>query len=232
MDPFTKQDVLWSLIDFFTRRGMASLLDKGRTNYSSLAERDIAKYFENHIDSSKAFERITTVVLRFDKQSESFPNHIIQVLREYQTRNKGSLPFSFEPPKAKAAYYKLRNSLTGNKKISEKTLEYFMEMFQGLKMWPEIVDACHNFELITGVSNEGCELTQQYLAGAILNMPKLDSNKKRYEEIVNESVFQGKQNLVTPSYITNMTKAYLKDGSIPFAVKFFGDSVRRLSEVK
>lgn len=99
-------------------------------------------------------------------------------------------------------------------------------------MWPEVIDACHNFEQITGVSGEGSELIQQYLAGAILNMPKQNNNSKRYESIVKETVFKNQDNLVTPSYITNMTKAYLKDGSIPHAVKFFSDSVQRLSQIK
>jgi hypothetical protein len=26
VDPFTKQDVLWTMIDFFTKRGMADLM--------------------------------------------------------------------------------------------------------------------------------------------------------------------------------------------------------------
>lgn len=132
VDPYTKQDVLWSLIDFFTRRGMAALMQKGATPFSSLGERDIAKYFQQHLNSAKAFERATTVVLRFDGQGESFQNALIQVLREYQAQNHGSLPFSFEAPRVRAAYFRLRQTATANensKKISEKSLEYFLELF-------------------------------------------------------------------------------------------------------
>jgi len=77
VDPYTKQDVLWNVVDFFTRRGMADLMQKGETNYSSLNELDIAKYFKNHINSSKAFERATHVILRFDGRGETFQNSMI-----------------------------------------------------------------------------------------------------------------------------------------------------------
>lgn len=72
VDPYTKQDVLWSMIDFFTKRGMADLMSKGTTNYSSLNEKDIAKYFKNHINGTKTFERATNVVLRFDGKNDTF----------------------------------------------------------------------------------------------------------------------------------------------------------------
>lgn len=51
---------------------MADLMQKGENNYSSLNERDIAKYFKNHINSTKAFERATHVILRFDGRGETF----------------------------------------------------------------------------------------------------------------------------------------------------------------
>lgn len=51
-------------------------------------------------------------------------------------------------------------------------------------MWPEVVDACHHFEALTGLSGESSELRQQYLANAILNMPKKDHTGQHYNEVV------------------------------------------------
>lgn len=51
---------------------MADLMQKGQNSYSSLNERDIAKYFKNHINGSKTFERVTNLILRFDGKGESF----------------------------------------------------------------------------------------------------------------------------------------------------------------
>lgn len=51
---------------------MADLMQRGTTNFSSLNERDIAQYFKNHINSAKAFERITNVILRFDGKGDTF----------------------------------------------------------------------------------------------------------------------------------------------------------------
>lgn len=45
-------------------------------------------------------------------------------------------------------------------------------------------------------------------------------------------MFNGQENLLTPSFITNMTKAHLKDGAIPHAIRFFSQSIERLGEVK
>ena len=74
IDPFTKKDIMWNLIDFFTRRGMPELTTSknGENGYSSLDEKDIAKYFKNHINNSKTFERATQVVLRYNKDGNLF----------------------------------------------------------------------------------------------------------------------------------------------------------------
>jgi hypothetical protein len=44
-------------------------------------------------------------------------------------------------------------------------------------------------------------------------------------------VYSGKEEL-TPSYITNMTKAHLKDGATPFALKYFSESIQKLGDIK
>lgn len=59
IDPSTKQDVMWNVIDFFTRRGMSDLQNRGVNNYSSIDEIDMAKYFKNHINNSTTFDRVT-----------------------------------------------------------------------------------------------------------------------------------------------------------------------------
>lgn len=71
---------------------------------------------------------------------------MIQHLKEYQANNNGSMPFSFEPFKMRQSYIKIKNARESmNAKFSEKTLEYFLQVFKSLNMWPEIVDLCESF---------------------------------------------------------------------------------------
>lgn len=134
---------------------------------------------------------------------------------------------SFEPAKVRGAYIRLK-AKSGEKKIlvGDKTLEYFLFVFKSLQMWPEIVDLCENFETLTGGS-DSTEIKSYYLSDTLLQIP----SSTHYYELVKKAVFDDKE----PSnagYVTAMTKAHFKDGSIDHALRFFEKEVQKLKEVK
>jgi hypothetical protein len=53
--------------------------------------------------------------------------------------------------------------------------------------------------------------------------------------LLEEAVFSSNQNdnaSVSPCYITQMTKAYFKDGNIDHALKFFEQNIKKLKDIK
>ena len=44
-----------------------------------------------------------------------------------------------------------------NLKLSDKNIEYFLYLFKSLKMWPEIVDLCENFDKVSANASNASE---------------------------------------------------------------------------
>ena len=222
IDPVSKEDALWRIVDFFTASGIREIIKHGNTNYNTLADSDVSKYLSNRLGDSRAFERVTQVLIR-SRDSDSLHNHVLQTLREYSARNQGSLPQSFDASKARAAYLRLKASKNANKDISlsPKTLEYFLFVFKKLGMQAEIVDLCENFEQLSGQKQSQSEIKQYYLADTLLNVP----SKDHYHTLIGQAVFEGKEDATNAGYINAMTKAHLKDGAFEHAVKFFEGSL-------
>ena len=65
--------------------------------------------------------------------------------------------------------------------MSEKTVEYLLFLFKSKQMWPEIIDACENFGLLTG-NKEGLasdnEIRNYYLSDTLLQIPSKYSSQK------------------------------------------------------
>ena len=59
LDPISKEDSLWKLVDFLTNPINLDTQKYAENNFSSLNPRDVALYFKNHLDGSKTFERVT-----------------------------------------------------------------------------------------------------------------------------------------------------------------------------
>lgn len=93
-------------------------------------------------------------------------------------------------------------------------------------MWPEIVDLCENFETMTGCS-DSTEIKNYYLSDTLLQIP----SNSHYYELVKKAVFNDKEQ-PNAGYVTAMTKAYFKDGSIDHALRFFQKEVKNLKNVK
>ena len=82
------------------------------------------------------------------------------------------MPLSFEQAKVRNAYLKIKKAQKDlNTNFSEKTVEYFLQVFKSLNMHPEIVDACDSFVQLTGVKNGDSEIKKHYLSDALLRIP-------------------------------------------------------------
>ena len=229
MDPVSKEDALWRLVDFFTRSGIAGIAQFGETSFNTLADKDVAAYFANRVNDSKAFERTTQVLIRL-KDKVALHNSVIQNLKEVAAHNSGELPVSFETAKVRQGYLRLKaaNKAKGVQ-FSEKNLEYLLFVFKTQEMWPEIIDICENFEKLTGSTSEAAsQIKTHYLSDSLLKLP---AGKDHYYELIQNAVFGGKPE-VSAAYATAMTKAHLKDGAVDHALKFFESELGKLREVK
>jgi hypothetical protein len=79
IDPLSKQDVLWSFIDFYTSNQVANFKSFTPDENNFIAEKDIAAYFGAHLSDNQTFERILKVMLHFDSdpvQNTAFHNAV------------------------------------------------------------------------------------------------------------------------------------------------------------
>ena len=230
IDPQSKDDALWRIVDFFTKSGISEVASFGQDTYNTLADKDIAKYLANRVNDSKAFESTTQVLLRL-KNKQALHNDVIQNLKEYAALNNGSIPLSFEAGKVRQAYIRVK-SLNETKKMqfTDKNLEYFLYVFKALQMWPEMIDLCSNFDRLSGNAAESLaqnDIKNYYFSDTLLQIP----SKEHYHDLLKKAVFEGKEQS-DAGYITAMTKAHLKDGAIDHAFKYFGTEFKKLREVR
>lgn len=130
IDPVSKEDALWRIVEFFTKNGVSEIANFGETSYNTISEIDLAKYLQNRVSDSKAFEKITHTLIR-QKDSQHLHNSVIQNLKEYSANNFNTLPVSFEPSKIRNAYLRLKAANETKKTtFSEKNIEYFLYLFK------------------------------------------------------------------------------------------------------
>ena len=160
------------------------------------------------------------------KNSQTIHNEVIQSLKESGALNHEELPISFETGKLRSAYLRLKAIHAAKKTttLSEKNLEYFLFLFKSQKMWPEIVDVCENYQALTGC--QGSEIRDYYLSDTLLQMPSGE-----YHELVKKAVYDSKEQQ-TAGYVTAMTKAHLKDGSVDHALRFFEAEIGKLRSLR
>lgn len=94
-------------------------------------------------------------------------------------------------------------------------------------MWAELIDACESFPVLTGSSSKSNEIVRYYLSDTLLQLPA----DKHYYDLVQSAVFDGKDDL-SANYVTAMTKAHLKDGSVDHALKFFESQIAKLRDIR
>jgi hypothetical protein len=83
------------------------------------------------------------------------------------------MPLSFEPIKIRNAYIRVKSLQNkSDLKLNDKTLEYFLYLFKSLKMWPEIIDLCENYDKLSANPATGVnEIKNYYLSDTLLQMP-------------------------------------------------------------
>jgi hypothetical protein len=64
IDPVSKEDALWRVVQFFNSRGIREISQYGKTAYNTIADEDVAKYLNNRLSDSRGFDKVTHVLLR------------------------------------------------------------------------------------------------------------------------------------------------------------------------
>lgn len=141
------------------------------------------------------------------------------------------MPKSFSQENVRRLYIQTKEL---GRPISASTAEYLLFLFKSNGMAPESVDLCQNYhQIVSGyASAEEAKLSDirnYYLSDALLALPSPGADKT-YHELLEEGVFQGQGH--GHAYLTAMTKAYLKDGSVEYALKFFQEGVAQQLEQK
>ena len=99
-------------------------------------------------------------------------------------------------------------------------------------MLPESIDLCENYHTIvkgyaTQEQTKLSDIRNYYMSDSLIQMKDLGVH---YNELIEKAVFQDKKD--GAAYITSMTKAYFKDGSVDFALKFFETEIKKRKEIK
>lgn len=124
-------------------------------------------------------------------------------------------------------------------KISEKTAELFLYLFKINSMVAESVDLCQNFGRMVRGSGEAAveksEIRNYYMSDALLQVPldaKKDGGGQHYYSLLERAVFEDKDSADSAAYLLSMTKAYLKDGNVDHALKFFEEGIQSRREIR
>jgi hypothetical protein len=94
-------------------------------------------------------------------------------------------------------------------------------------MAAEAIDLCQNYhKMVRGYETENdsklSEIRNYYMSDSLLDMPLKEAH---YNEVLDKAVFETK-GVESAAYLASMTKAYLKDGSIEHALKFFEEGIQ------
>jgi hypothetical protein len=229
IDPVTKEDPLLNLVDFFAQPSIQKISRQSSEGTTFINSKDIAKYLGNHFDSAGSFKKTSDVILNF--QNSQIPALVIQELKKY-TASKKALPQTFKEDEVRKLYVEIKS--TGDK-VEEKTAEYLLYIFKSLKMCAESIDLCQNYHtIVKGYDSEATalksEIRNYYMSDSLMDLP-LASSGNHYYKLLEQAVFP--EGSSSPAYLASMTKAYLRDGNVDHALKFFESGIhkrRQMSE--
>ena len=217
IDPLTKEDSIWSLIDFFTS-------DKDFVQISSMSEnnhisgRVIAEYLGNQLENTSAFERLFKVALRLDRTTlsgEFFPE-LMHQLKEYQSKSQGQLPMSFTEKVMKDFYLKLRASKVD---LSTDMSELLLFILSQNDMHYEVIDFCEHQKKL-GLQSD---IHSYYLSESLF---KLELNDGTYLEALEGSeMFHQTSDDTSACQLTQKTKAMFLDKGAEEAIKYFKEKL-------
>ena len=128
------------MIDGFTKDAdfiQASQL----TSNTKLSGATVASYLRDNLDRPKTFERLFKIALRADGTpiSDELCSGLIKSLRDYNLRNKGAMPRSFDKLSMSKLYLNLKS---GQVEMSPKLEELVLFTMDKLGMDAEIFDHC------------------------------------------------------------------------------------------
>lgn len=72
------------------------------------------------------------------------------------------------------------------------------------------------------------DIRNYYMSDSLMDLPLANSDN-HYYQLLEQAVFNSESS--SPAYLTSMTKAYFKDGSVDHALKFFHDGVSKRQEM-
>ena len=106
-------------------------------------------------------------------------------------------------------------------------------LFKSNGMTAEAIDLCQNYStMVKGYNSESeaklSEIRNYYMSDSLLDMPLKDSH---YNEILEQAVFESSAN-ESAAYLVSKTKAFLKDGSVDHALKFFEEGIQKRRQQK
>jgi len=112
-------------------------------------------------------------------------------------------------------------------------------LFKINSMVAESVDLCQNFGRMVRGSGEAAveksEIRNYYMSDALLQVPldaKKDGGGQHYYSLLERAVFEDKDSADSAAYLLSMTKAYLKDGNVDHALKFFEEGIQSRREIR
>jgi len=242
IDPMTKEDPIQNMIDLFTQSEIQAICKLSIEGTTFLNHDDITKYLMNHVDANKSFDKLSQTMIKMEEtdsiDSQSFSNSIISSLKAYQAKNK-RLPRSFSADNVRRLYLNIRSLNQKDEfKISEKTAEYLLYLFKINKMSAESIDLCHSYHTLvkdyeTEAQAQDSDIRSYYMSDSLLDMPlsnQTASESGNYYQLLEKAVFhnnQGEGESESAAYLTSMTKAFMKDGNIDHALKFFEDGFQK-----
>ena len=234
----TKEDPIQNMIDLFTQSEIQAICKLSIEGTTFLNHDDITKYLMNHVDANKSFDKLSQTMIKMEEtdsiDSQSFSNSIISSLKAYQAKNK-RLPRSFSADNVRRLYLNIRSL---NQKDEFKISEYLLYLFKINKMSAESIDLCHSYHTLvkdyeTEAQAQDSDIRSYYMSDSLLDMPlsnQTASESGNYYQLLEKAVFhnnQGEGESESAAYLTSMTKAFMKDGNIDHALKFFEDGFQK-----
>lgn len=226
IDPLTKQDALWKLVDFYTRDRQFFTLSQHSEN-NSLDVEDIARYFGTQFSQKQTLDKVFTVALRLDGTAhyKKFEDAMMKELKNYQARNHGAMPPSFDKSAVKKIYLKLR----ATEKLNPEGSELMLYILKALHLNQEVIDYC-TLSSAAATNN----VKQYYMSEAMMQMP-LRSKKQYHTTLKEVNVLPEDAAEMNACQLTQATKAVMLDKGGAAGYRYFqdrSDAIRKENQAR
>ena len=185
IDPISKEDALWSLIDFFTKTPEFYRVSQQSAS-NTISPNSVAEYLGNQLERNGSLDKIIKVALRLDSlpQSQAFVDELLLKLKAYQNLNSANLPASVSKDEVRKLYLKLRAQK--NLKLGKNTQELILYLLKSSGLNAEVIDFCS----LDQVSANN-QLRAYYLSETLLQTP-IKKGKTYFDALVQAEVIPAK----------------------------------------